>query len=222
MSQQPKSRPLSNITFGKHVLDSLSIGMYSDPLMTLREYVQNSTDSIDLLPKNTSRPVVEITIDGRSRSLEITDNGVGIPSREVRSMLLNIGASKKDPVNARGFRGIGRVGGLGYCDTLVFSTKSKGERTVTTCTWDSRLLRQLIHDKQSIDTYFLIDKATSVKRVAYSGSEKDHFFKVQMLKIHDSRNDLLNVPAIGSYLSQVAPVPFHPDFTFGQKRKRVK
>lgn len=190
--------------------------MYSDPLMVLREYVQNSTDSIDLLPPRTSQPIVEITVDGRNRSVEISDNGIGIPSRKVKSTLLNIGASEKDPVNARGFRGIGRLGGLGYCDTLVFTTKSKGERTHTICTWDSKLLKQLINCKGSIDTYYLIDKTTNVKRATYSGSEKDHFFKVQMLNIHDSRNDLLNVPAIRSYLSQIAPVPFHPEFSFGE------
>ena len=55
---------------------------------------------------------------------------------------------------------------------------------------------------------------------AYSGSEMDHFFKVQMCNIHDSRNDLLNIPAIRSYLSQVAPVPFSPDFVFGKKIDR--
>lgn len=220
MSQRLKSRAMSKITFGKYILDSLSIGMYSDPLMALREYIQNSTDSIDLLPKDTPQSIVEITVDGRNRSLEISDNGVGIPSRKVKSTLLNIGASEKDPINSRGFRGIGRLGGLGYCDTLVFITKSKGERTYTTCIWDSRLLRQLINSRRSIDAYFLIDKATSVKRSAYSGSEKDHFLKVQMLNIHDSRNDLLNVPAIRSYLSQVAPVPFYPDFVFGKKIDR--
>ena len=220
MSQRLKSRPINRITFGKYVLDSLSIGMYAEPLMVLREYVQNSTDSIDLLPKNTPQPIVKITIDGRNRSLEILDNGIGIPSRKVKRTLLNIGASEKDPVNARGFRGIGRLGGLGYCDTLVFTTKSKGERTYTTCTWDSKLFRQLISCKQSIDAYYLIDKTASVKRATYSGPEKDHFFKVQMLNIHDSRNDLLNVPAIRSYLSQVAPVPLHSDFPHSERIDR--
>jgi len=188
--------------------------MYSDPLMILREYIQNSTDSIDLITYKTSDPIVQITIDGRNRSLEIYDNGVGIPSSKIRSTLLNIGASEKDPVNTRGFRGIGRFGGLGYCDKLVFTTKSKGERTYTTCTWDSKLLRRLINCRLPIDTYHLIDKTTDLKRTTYSGSENDHFFKVQMLDIHDSRNDLLNVPKIKFYLSQVAPVPFYPGFVF--------
>ena len=34
--------------------------------------------------------------------------------------------------------------------------------------------------------------------------------------LHNGKNELLNVPAIRSYLSQVAPVSFHPNFSFGQ------
>jgi molecular chaperone HtpG len=39
---------------------------------------------------------------------------------------------------------------------------------------------------------------------------------VEMDGLNNGRNELLNVPAIRSYLSQVAPVPFHPDFSFGK------
>lgn len=216
MSPKRKTRT-NNITFGKYVLDSLSTGMYSDPLMVIREYIQNSTDSIDLIKEAKYKPLINITIDGRKRSIEIFDNGIGIPSRKVRNTLLNIGASEKRNGSARGFRGIGRLGGLSYCDRLIFTTKSKGEKTSTSCVWDSKLLQQLVNSKNDIDTYSLIDKATNVKRIKYQGAPKDHFFKIQMLNIYDSRNDLLNVPVIRSYLSQVAPVPFHPDFNFGKE-----
>jgi HSP90 family molecular chaperone len=83
LSQRPKPRVKNKVSFGKYILDSLSIGMYSAPLMILREYVQNSTDSIDLCPQGILQPVIEITVDGRTRSLEISDNGIGIPSRKV-------------------------------------------------------------------------------------------------------------------------------------------
>jgi len=191
--------------------------MYSDPLMVLREYLQNSTDSLDLLQTNQNKPKIEIKIDGRNRSLEICDNGIGIPSPKVESTLLNIGASEKTSKIARGFRGIGRLGGLGYCDTLIFTTKAKGERIVTECVWDAKLLRQLVASKEVCDTFFLIDKATNVKSTVYSGSQQDHFFRVKMLNMHDSRNVLVNIPIIRSYVSQVAPVPFLPDFSFGNQ-----
>ena len=37
----------SNIVIGKHTLESLTSGMYSDPYVVFREYIQNAADSID-------------------------------------------------------------------------------------------------------------------------------------------------------------------------------
>ena len=38
---------MENIIIGKHTLESLTSGMYSDPFVIYREYIQNSADSID-------------------------------------------------------------------------------------------------------------------------------------------------------------------------------
>ena len=35
------------VRVGKQVIDILTTGMYSNPLMALREYVQNAVDAID-------------------------------------------------------------------------------------------------------------------------------------------------------------------------------
>ena len=214
----PKPKKVENeLTFGKFILDSLSMGMYSHPLMSLREYIQNSTDAIDCLPSAQQSASIEIVIDGRTRSLTIHDDGIGVPSHKVKGTLLNIGCSEKDPAQNRGFRGIGRLGGLGYCDELRFITKSRGESIISFCTWDCKKLRQLIADPcTSIDTESLIKTISLFKQQKYPSSLDDHFFTVKMNMVHGGRNDLLNVPAIRSYLSQIAPVPFHPDFYFGR------
>jgi len=205
------------LTFGKYILDSLSAGMYSHPLMSLREYIQNSADAIDSLPGLPDSASIDVTIDGRRRSLAIRDNGVGIPREKARSTLLNVGCSEKDPTLNRGFRGIGRLGGLGYCDELRFITKSRGENTVSICTWDCKKLRQLITDpSRAVDAESLIKDVSIFEQQKCSGSLDDHFFTVEMNVMHGGRNQLLNVPAIKSYLSQTAPVPFHPDFSLGQ------
>lgn len=61
-----------------------------------------------------------------------------------------------------------------------------------------------------------MDKVTEFKQHEYPGPLDDHFFIVEMIEVHNSRNWLLNVPAVKSYLSQVAPIPFHPTgFSFG-------
>lgn len=38
---------MSSIIIGKHTLESLTSGMYSDSYVVFREYIQNSVDSID-------------------------------------------------------------------------------------------------------------------------------------------------------------------------------
>ena len=56
----------------------------------------------------------------------ITDNGLGIPTAEVEKTLISIGNSKKSSESSRGFRGIGRLAALSYCQRLTFSTSFKG------------------------------------------------------------------------------------------------
>lgn len=115
---------------GKYVLESVSIGMYDHPLMAIREYIQNSADAIDEFYKTASNGPssdgeIEITVDGRSKSLKIKDKGCGISYKKAREILHGLGRSDKDPLLNRGFRGIGRLGGLGYCRELRFTTKAK-------------------------------------------------------------------------------------------------
>lgn len=217
MSPRPKKTSQDKLTLGKYVLDSLSAGMYSHPLMALREYIQNSADSIDCLPGIMDNTSINIIVDGRKKLLTINDNGTGIPAHKAKSTLLNIGCSEKDPTLNRGFRGIGRLGGLGYCDELRFTTKSQGEDVVSLCVWDCKKLRQLIVDpSHPIDVELLVKDITAFRQYKYTDSPDNHFFIVEMEAMHNGRNELLNVPAIRSYLSQVAPVPFHKDFSFGQ------
>jgi hypothetical protein len=215
--RRKNNTPQHRLVLGKYVLDSLSAGMYSHPLMSLREYIQNSADAIDNLLDLPNGASISVAVDGRRRSLTIRDNGTGIPCDKARSTLLNVGCSEKDPTLNRGFRGIGRLGGLGYCDDLRFTTKSQGESTMSTCTWDCKNLRQLIADpSRSVDVESLIEDISTFQQRKYPGSLNDHFFMVEMNGLNNGRNELLNVPAIRSYLSQVAPVPFHPDFSLGQ------
>ncbi|HHT9131937.1 MAG TPA: ATP-binding protein [Candidatus Tripitaka californicus] len=209
MHRQSRTKP----EVGKYILDAISIGMYNNPLMVLREYIQNSTDSIDEFKKNIGfdikQPRIEISIDGVLRSLTIKDNGAGVPSKIASSVLHNLGKSLKMASLNRGFRGIGRLGGLGYCDELKFITKAKGESIYSISQWDCKKLREFInHDCELLDASALIRKVVEFSQHKYENSSKDHFFIVEMNRVRSSKDILLDVPAIKSYLSQVAPVPF--------------
>src|SRR5882757_2305514 len=112
-------RQAAPIIVGKDILDLISTSMYVDPMTIYREYVQNAADAIDearvqgLLQTN-ELGAVAVAVDAVARSICIRDNGTGIPwSRFVRQ-LSALGASGKRGSRARGFRGVGRLAGLGY------------------------------------------------------------------------------------------------------------
>ena len=93
--------------FGKNIIESLSEGMYDNPLFLFREYIQNSADSIDkavvtgLLNKNEGQ--IEVEIDIEQRRITFEDNGTGIPKNSVSKMLANIGSSSKDRKSSYNF-----------------------------------------------------------------------------------------------------------------------
>lgn len=49
-----------------------------------------------------------------------------------------IADSEKDRSEEKGFRGIGRLGGISSCETLRFSCSAPGEKTISVCTWDAK------------------------------------------------------------------------------------
>lgn len=90
---------MSNIIIGKHTLESLTTGMYADPYVVFREYVQNAADAIDnavrqeLLPKSAAEIVIHLS--PTERTVVISDNGTGISVNEAEQTLISIGNSKK-------------------------------------------------------------------------------------------------------------------------------
>ena len=217
---------------GKYILDSLSIGMYNHPLMLLREYIQNSADAIDAYKRSNPppeyHPKIDINIGGNSRIMRIRDNGSGIPFNRAQNVLHDLGNSSKKLNESRGFRGIGRLGGLGYCDKLAFSTKYEGEDISSTSVWDCRKIRQLMKIENHYDTQDILSTIIDFQQNKYEGDVLDHYFEVEMSDLSGSRDILLDVPLIKSYVSEVAPVPFNKKvFSFADEvdqklRSKVK
>ncbi len=130
---------------GAYVLESLTTGMYTQPLDAIREYVQNAMDSIrmaeheKLLPALSGR--IDIEVSKPNRRFVIRDNGMGIPTAEVQTRLLNVGMSNKELGKSAGFRGIGRLAGMAYCRQLTFRTSAAGEDRVSELVIDCAKLR---------------------------------------------------------------------------------
>jgi len=211
------------VVVGKDVLELLSTSMYVDAMTIYREYVQNAADAIDdardqglLSDGVTGR--VEISIDTSARLVRIQDNGTGIVWPEFAERLSSLGSSAKRGTLARGFRGVGRLAGLGYCQELTFRSRVDGDSHVSELRWDCRALKTALRsarDSQPIAA--LIQNIVSVRRVAAERQPK-RFFEVELRGVVRHRNDrLLSPVAVAEYLAQVAPVPFSPEFAFGEE-----
>lgn len=223
LSNLIRPRPMTEqVVVGKDVLELLAGAMYADPLTIFREYVQNAADAIDLARGQELDPGegygVEITLDRAARTILVRDNGVSIPAADFVSHLTAVGASRKRGKALRGFRGVGRLSGLGYCQELLFRGRAEGDTNVTELRWDGRKLRELLRDPSYTgDLGSLIRSAVETRKLPVEGLPS-RFFEVELRKVTRLRGDLLlNDDDVRSYLSQVAPVPFHPEFSLGEK-----
>jgi molecular chaperone HtpG len=204
---------------GKNVIENLTIGMYDDPRFVYREYVQNAADQIDIakrqnLYQSDNEACIYIQIDKDAKTVIIEDNATGIEQKNVLPLLGNIAQSTKNKYEDKGFRGIGRLGGLGYCNKLTFETSFYGEEVKSIMVWDAKLLKKNINDDSiKIDAAELISIITDY---SFQSEEKEeHYFKVILERVENE--ELLDVEKVRDYLSMVAPIPFASHFTHRSK-----
>jgi len=215
----------NKVITGRHILDTLTLGMYSEPLCIFREYIQNSADSIDRAVEKKQLGIdkgeISINIDSALRKITIEDNGLGVVGCDVESVLLSVGNSSKSGNRERGFRGIGRLGGIAYCDALIFHTKAAGESKCFVNKWDCTGIRQMLdphshqhHGKEMAD---VINACTSVESHDCGRNIiNESYFKVELINV--SNTELLDTAAVKKYISEVAPVPYSfTTFPWGKK-----
>ena len=212
---------MNKVIIGKHTLESLTTGMYADPYVVFREYVQNAADAIDnavrqnLLTKDAAEIVIHLS--PFERKIVISDNGTGISTDEVEQTLISIGNSQKKPEVDRGFRGIGRLAALGYCSKLTFETSAISENIGSRIVIDSRKLTQLLTAKDSRDVTIteVLGQVYSIEQ--YPENSTSHYFRVILDEV-DEASGLNDYENVVSYISQNAPVPYDPTaFVWGEE-----
>ena len=94
--------------------------------------------------------------------------------RHVARLLGGLGISSKRYGETRGFRGIGRLGGLGYADEVVFETRPAGQDFVRVVSWNALELHTFLDRKKrgKGDVEAALDEAILIKR-GLSGFPKD-------------------------------------------------
>jgi len=173
-SQGPELEITNDIVVGKDVLDLITGAMYVDPLSIYREYVQNSADAIQeatnfglYVGKRAAK--VEIKVDPKLREITIRDTGIGVAQNDFIARLTAVGASKKRGTELRGFRGVGRLSGLGYCQELIFRSRTKGDRKVSELIWDGKKLKDLLRSEAQVDLPAAIKAIAKTRLLSQDG-----------------------------------------------------
>lgn len=199
---------------GRQLFDIVTSGMYDNPLMIYREYIQNSVDSIDLAIENEligqEEAQISITLKGHERSIVIEDNGQGLPNDMAHGVLTNLGCSPKEGTGQRGFRGIGRLGGLAYCDELIFETRSN-DAFVSVVRWNRKEFDKIATDVQKkINLTEMIQAVATLEFEEVTENTPVHFFRVTLRNVHRFHSDMLmNLKSVNDYLAHGAPVPYN-------------
>lgn len=211
---------MTDYVFGANILENLTTGMYKDSKVVYREYIQNSCDQIDKAVKDCilepDESTINIWLDRVKRTITIEDNATGITAASFQRTLGNIAASDKKIGKDKGFRGIGRLCGLAYCNELIFSSSAKGENTISIMVCDAKKMRSLIEENQRGKKLSANEILHAINRFEQREADDpdSHFFRVELIDINKENTDLLDFQQVKNYLSFVAPVPYQNSFIY--------
>ena len=223
---KPDTRPIAfEPFFGGFVLETLTVGMYGEARNAIREYIQNGFDSIQraindlkILPEG--QGLIQIELASGRNGLTIRDNGAGLPVRTAATVLTRVGASTKSHRKHAGFRGIGRLAGIVFSDTVTFSTKAKGESQQSTIVFDAKAMRVAMGPNKGSKSSAVDVMKESV--TAYRVDHPDvnaHFFEVCLQGFTDAPDECHTASKLYDFVSQVAPVPYPSEFPYRDKLK---
>ena len=198
---------------GGSILHLITAGMHDNPLSVYREYIQNAADAIDASGVFDGR--VEIEIDPVGMRARIRDNGPGLSADEAAAALLPVANSGKCRGKDRGFRGIGRLSGLAFAESVTFLTRASARGLATRVVWNGRLLRERLTGGGDVGRAIL----GSVKIDATScDGYPERFFEVEIAGVgRHAAGTMLNRDAVRDYIAETCPVPMSREFPFASE-----
>ena len=210
----------NNIIVGRSLLESITSALYESPIILFREYVQNSLDAYNDATKFKNQESlsdfnVEIAIDKNIRKITIIDNGYGISNAEqFEKDMLSFGASGKvDKSQFIGFRGIGRLAALPFCDALIFRNKPQNATKINCCTWDGKRYRELLHSDTDNDATFeqTVRSVTKIESEACA-VDSTHYFKVEIINYSLEIEELVDRVNFEDSLARLLPIKYSDSF----------
>jgi hypothetical protein len=202
-----------------HVLEALTGGLYPYKLDILREYIQNAYDAIREYLRTSKKPdSCRIKVVVKAGSVVVDDNATGMDLVTIGEYR-KLGFSRKSFGEYAGWRGIGKAAGLAVAEKMIVTTSPLGVPEEYQLEFDSAQMLKEVEElratNQNIPLNLLIEKHSSIEK--NPAKKKQHYTTVELFKVKSDCSELLDSDRIAAHLSQIAPVPFHPEFKFGSR-----
>jgi len=115
---------------GAGLLETVTSGLYNDNSNCIREYIQNSIDSLRRI-NDQERQQIIVSMKNNGTTIEVRDYGTGMNYEELYEAL-KIGYSPKNIDEDIGWRGVGIYSGVPNFTKIVIATKKDGEKKLIT------------------------------------------------------------------------------------------
>ena len=196
---------------GIDIMGFVTSALHRNPLALYREYIQNAADAyatVGLL----NGGKVDISIDIPKSTITIRDYGPGLDYKQALRSLIPIARSQKHRTIDRGFRGVGRLSGLAFAESVIFQTRTCPEDMITKIVWDANQLRSNATNASHLDA--LIDQSVTTSGLPGNGYPES-FFEVQIRAVaRHAAGTILNRELVADYIREVCPVPLPTSFKF--------
>ncbi len=198
---------------GGEILPILTTGLYRNTLDALREYIQNSIDA------KTSE--IELIID--PTAVTVSDSGDGMSPEEAKRAI-RLGISDKNPLNNVGFRGIGIYSAFNLCNSVEIFTKRAADTRGSKITFNfgdirRELLKEQERRKRGLEPKLYLERLLESSVFVDPDDEgiiSDHGTRLVLSDLlPECYRQIQEWGSVVSYLQNVVPLPFSPDFRYG-------
>jgi molecular chaperone HtpG len=187
---------------GIGLLESISNGLYQNPLFALREYIQNAFDA----------EAKNVLVHLKNKVLTIDDDGKGMTGDEIDTAR-KVGISEKSEEDV-GFRGIGLWSGLGISDSLKIESCSDDDNKVYTLTIVSKKIRDELYSRKSLA--HVLNRFVTISYRAKTSHEKS-FTKVEILLNDDAVAEFIDSEKVKNFIGLNIPVDYNPKFPHAEE-----
>lgn len=211
----------TNENIGEFLLNILTEGLYNQPDLIIREYIQNSHDAICEWKAAPTKGQIDIQISWPN--VHIFDNGPGMDRSELLHAMSNIGKSFKDISASSGFMGIGKLAGLSMADRVEIHSCKYGSLERNWVTFNSNEMLTSIRERRLkgetqrsiIDT---LNAHTHYNTNPVEESPETHYTAVHLLSIHEEyKEKIQNIDFFIKSIGLVAPVIQDPRFEYAEQ-----